>query len=121
MLFIPIGCPVILYNNKDLSKEILIVDKECYWYGNGKVGYKADNGINILTDINKTNRITHVVPNDRNYINPNYGTFYKDKYGYKRVDTNYFLNDYTWEDFRKENIQLNTNNKIIEYEKDCNS
>lgn len=94
--------PVFIYMYR-LPQDIPhIVSNEYYWLGDGNVGYMAWNGKMwdwyIALNVFKLPHITHIVP--YSLKNKNYG-----KYINHKRDMNPFIDNYKWEDFKKENIK----------------
>lgn len=106
---IPIGTPVLIYNyqyKKYLSKaQIILVSRDYYWFGNGKLGYfNEDGSIYYSCNIMDYSHMTHIVPHGMK--NPNYGRYIKNCHGFGvKIDTDFFINNMQWKDFEKENIE----------------
>lgn len=83
-----------------------IVSKEYYWLGNGNIGYMKWNGNmwdwHISLNVFELPHITHVVP--YKLKNKDFGT-YNYYNGNKKLDINPFIDNYKWNDFKKENIE----------------
>ena len=105
---IPKKTPVLLYNYQykqyGARAEIILVSREYYWFGNDTVGYWDDDGNIVYWNIRYVEHVTHVVPYDMK--NTNHGKYIMDsRNGYKRIDTNFFVDNKEWKDFEKENIE----------------